>query len=128
MEGVRVKVDPSVRLRSRDVQGSSPAELYKHGLETSLGKHKAGPVKHRGAPAFEGSSAKKRRRKSEEPKIKLEHDDEPKVKTELDVEPKVEVKGVSITPESPFPGHMQPTPEECRVRLTAVVSPPYLAI
>ncbi|BDA44814.1 Putative DNA glycosylase At3g47830 [Coccomyxa sp. Obi] len=63
-----------------------------------------------------------RRRTSEEPKIKLEHDVEPKVKTEFDVEPKVEVKGVSITPESPFPGHMRPTPEECRAARDALAA------
>lgn len=127
MEGVRVKVEPSNRLRSRDVQGSGPAEPYKYGQEISLGKHKAGPVKHR-ALALEGSTAKKRRRKSEESKIKLEHDVEPMVKAEFDVEPKVKVKGVSITPVSPFPGHVRPTPEECRVRLTVVVSQPQIAM
>ena len=128
MEGVQVKVEPSIRLRSRDIEGSSPAELHEHGPETSLVKDKAGPVKHHGAPATEGARAKKRRRKSEEPRIRLEHDVEPKVKTEFDVEPKVEVKGVSITPETPFPGHMRPSPEECRVRLTAVDSQPHIAV
>lgn len=131
-----------MRLRPRDVQGSSPDEPSKYGLESSLGKYKAGPVKHREALPFERSTAKRRHGNSEVPKIKVENDVDPEMKTESAikpevktefavkhevksesaVEPEVQVKGIPITPESPFPGHVRPTPEECRAARYALAA------
>ena len=110
VEGVQIKLEPSTTLRPRNASASSPPNTsYLSGARKGSDRPSAAPGEE-GVLKSDNAPRTKRRRKIEEPSVKLESD----------VEPKVELEGIDISPSSPFPNFVRPTAEECRVSVVGL--------